>query len=44
MLAARFMDIGDLRLVHEEVPKPGPCEILIIVRASGVCGSVAHIL
>ena len=44
MLAARFMDIGDLRLVQEDVPKPGPGEILIKVRASGVCGTDAHIL
>ncbi|NLY51509.1 MAG: zinc-dependent alcohol dehydrogenase family protein [Firmicutes bacterium] len=44
MLAARFMEIGDLRLVEENVPKPGPGEILIRVKAAGVCGTDAHII
>ncbi|NMB45799.1 MAG: zinc-dependent alcohol dehydrogenase family protein [Firmicutes bacterium] len=44
MIAARFMDIDDLQLVEEDVPKPGPGEVLIKVKAAGICGTDAHIL
>ncbi len=43
MLAARFTAVG-LRLVEEDVPQLGPGEILIKVKAVGVCGTDAHII
>ncbi|NLJ24541.1 MAG: zinc-dependent alcohol dehydrogenase family protein [Firmicutes bacterium] len=44
MLVARFMAIDDLRLVHEDIPEPGPGEVLIKVKAAGICGTDAHII
>lgn len=44
MLAARFIAIGNLQLVKEDVPRPGPGEVLIKVKAAGICGTDAHIL
>ena len=42
MLAARFINVGDMRI--EEVGKPiaGPGELLVRVEATGLCGSDRH--
>ncbi len=39
MRAARLYGAGDLRLVDEPIPVPGPGETLVRVRAVGLCGS-----
>lgn len=44
MLAARFLAINNLQLTEEDVPKPGPGEVLIKVKAAGICGTDAHII
>ncbi|MCF8034081.1 MAG: zinc-binding dehydrogenase [Desulfarculaceae bacterium] len=44
MLAARFYEVGrPLALEEIPTPTPGPGEVLIRVRACGVCGSDIHI-
>jgi 2-desacetyl-2-hydroxyethyl bacteriochlorophyllide A dehydrogenase len=44
MLAARFFRAGEpLRVVEVPVPRPGPQEVLVRVRATGLCGSDVHI-
>jgi 2-desacetyl-2-hydroxyethyl bacteriochlorophyllide A dehydrogenase len=44
MRAARFTRPGEpLRLVEVPVPRPGPQEVLVRVRATGLCGSDVHI-
>jgi L-iditol 2-dehydrogenase len=42
MQVARLHGRGDLRLHDEERPHPGPGEVLVRVRAVGVCGSDVH--
>lgn len=42
MRVARLHGRGDLRLHDEERPRPGPGEILVRVRAVGLCGSDLH--
>jgi L-iditol 2-dehydrogenase len=42
MRAARLYGSGDLRLVDEPVPVPGPGESLVRVTAVGICGSDLH--
>lgn len=43
MEAAVLHDIGDLRLEDIPVPEPDPGEVLVRVRACGVCGTDLHI-
>jgi L-iditol 2-dehydrogenase len=42
MRVARFHGPRDLRLHDEERPRPGPGEVLVRVRAVGLCGSDLH--
>lgn len=42
MRVARLHGKGDLRLHDEERPQPGPGEVLVRVRAVGLCGSDIH--
>ncbi len=42
MQALRLYGAGDLRLVEEAVPRPGPDEVLLRVTAVGLCGSDLH--
>ncbi|MCU0578672.1 MAG: zinc-binding dehydrogenase [Desulfobacterota bacterium] len=45
MKAARFYQVGQpLRLEEVPTPQPGPGEVLIRVRACGICGSDIHIV
>lgn len=44
MRAARFFGPGDFRLVEIERPSPGPGEVLLRVRAAGLCHSDLHII
>lgn len=39
MKVARYYGEGDIRIEEMPVPEPGPEEILVRVRASGICGS-----
>jgi L-iditol 2-dehydrogenase len=39
MKVARYYGEGDIRIEEMPVPEPGPDEIVIRVRASGICGS-----
>ncbi len=43
MKSAVFYGKHDLRIEETEVPKPGPTEALIQVKACGVCGTDIHI-
>jgi len=44
MRAARFFGPGEpLRVLEVPIPRPGPQEVLVRVRASGLCGSDVHI-
>ena len=40
--AAVLHGVGDLRIEDVPVPEPGPKEVLVEVRAVGVCGSDVH--
>ena len=42
MKVLRLHNIGDLRLHDEEIPNPGQEEVLIRVKAVGICGSDLH--
>jgi L-iditol 2-dehydrogenase len=42
MRIAKLFDIGDLRVVEERAPEPGPGEVLVAMRSVGVCGSDVH--
>jgi len=42
MLAARLYGTGDIRLDREPVPVAGPGEALVLVTATGICGSDLH--
>jgi len=42
MLAARFYGGKDIRVEEIPQPEPGPGEVLIRVRAAGICGSDLH--
>lgn len=44
MRAARFFGPHDFRLVEIERPSPGPGEVLLRVRAAGLCHSDLHII
>jgi propanol-preferring alcohol dehydrogenase len=44
MRAARYFGPGDFRLVEIERPSPGPGEVLLRVRAAGLCHSDLHII
>jgi L-iditol 2-dehydrogenase len=39
MLVAKYYNNNDIRLEHLPIPKIGPGEILVKVRASGICGT-----
>ena len=42
MKAARLYKAKDLRYEDVEIPQPGPNEVLIKIRANGLCGSDIH--
>jgi L-iditol 2-dehydrogenase len=42
MKSLRLHAVGDLRLQDEPIPAPGPGEVLVRVKAAGVCGSDLH--
>jgi len=42
MKAAVIHKAGDVRIETVEVPKPGPGEVLVAMKAVGVCGSDVH--
>jgi len=43
MMAARLVEIGKpLQLVQVEIPEPGPGEVLVKVKAAGICSSDLH--
>ncbi|PXX71158.1 L-iditol 2-dehydrogenase [Nocardia tenerifensis] len=42
MRAAVLAAVGEIEIVERPVPQPGPAEVLIEVRAVGVCGSDVH--
>src|SRR5258707_10559002 len=44
MRAARIFDDLSLRLDEVAVPVPGPGQVLVRIRAAGVCGTDLHIL
>src|SRR5258708_24858703 len=44
MRAARIFDDLSLRLDQVAVPVPGPGQVLVRIRAAGVCGTDLHIL
>lgn len=39
MKAAVLLDVERLQIKHVEVPKPGPNEVLVKVKACGICGT-----
>ena len=39
MLVAKYYNNNDIRLEEQPTPKIGPGEILVKVRASGICGT-----
>lgn len=43
MKSAVFYGRHDLRIEERDIPRPGPAEVLIQVRACGVCGTDIHI-
>jgi threonine dehydrogenase-like Zn-dependent dehydrogenase len=43
MKAARFIDVGQIKFSDEPIPKPKADEIVIKVKASGICGTDHHI-
>ncbi len=43
MQALRLYGIGDLRLVEQTEPTPGPGEIVVKVEAAGICGTDRHL-
>jgi len=43
MKAARFIDTHNIQIKDEVTPKPGPEEILVKVKTSGICGTDFHI-
>jgi 2-desacetyl-2-hydroxyethyl bacteriochlorophyllide A dehydrogenase len=44
MLAAQITAPGQTRVIEATIPEPGPDEVLIRVRAAGICGTDLHIL
>ena len=42
MLAAVLHKQLDLRLEQREIPSPGPGQVLVKVKAVGICGSDVH--
>ena len=38
------LPVERIQLIEKDIPKPGPGEILIKVKAAGVCGTDAHII
>jgi alcohol dehydrogenase, propanol-preferring len=44
MRAARIFEDLSLSVVDMDVPEPGPGEVLVQIRAAGVCGTDLHIL
>ncbi|GAA1386036.1 2,3-butanediol dehydrogenase [Pseudonocardia kongjuensis] len=42
MRATRWHGVGDVRLVDEPAPEPGPGAVVLDVRACGICGSDVH--
>ncbi|NLK07352.1 MAG: zinc-dependent alcohol dehydrogenase family protein [Firmicutes bacterium] len=44
MLAANFMEVGKLKLEEKTVAQPGKGEVLIKVKAAGICGTDSHIV
>jgi threonine dehydrogenase-like Zn-dependent dehydrogenase len=43
MKAARFIDVGKIEIKDEPIPTPGPDDIVIKVKNSGICGTDLHI-
>lgn len=43
MRAVRLQDVGKIDLVEVDTPAPGPCEVLVRVRAAGICGTDRHL-
>lgn len=43
MLATKLMETGDIRTVEVPTPVPAPCEILVKIEASGICGTDRHL-
>ncbi|MDA8240970.1 MAG: zinc-dependent dehydrogenase [Nitrospiraceae bacterium] len=39
MKVARYYGAGDIRIEEMPVPEPGPGEVVVRIRASGICGS-----
>ena len=44
MLAAQITRPDEVRVIDTAVPEPGPNDVLIAVRAAGICGTDLHIL
>ena len=44
MLVASFLDVNNLKLEKKAVPEPARGEILVKVKATGICGTDAHII
>lgn len=44
MTAGQITAPGSLRVIEAEAPEPGPDDVLIAVRAAGICGTDLHIL
>ena len=42
-LSSRVWKNPKIKMVEYDIPKPGPNEILIQVKACGICGSDVHI-
>ena len=40
--AAVMHDTHDVRIEERPIPKPGPHEVLVEIKAVGVCGSDVH--
>lgn len=44
MVAAVLHDVGDMRIEEVAVPSVGPTDVLVEVKACGICGTDPHIL
>ena len=42
-IACAYNPAHEIQMVNKPVPKPGPGEVVIHVRATGICGSVVSI-
>ena len=39
-VACAYTPAHELHMIHKPIPTPGPGEVLVHVRATGICGSV----